>query len=158
MKAKPFSLVAVCLIVGLCGCGSSPQRQQTQLLQLARQADQNYQTGKFDRAREQYEAVIAANPKFIPAHLRLGVIAYRDGDLKQAQARFELANRLDPRNPQAQFNLAMLHLNQASLLLNDYVDSSTTPASRRASRTCIATTPTPPTPPSSGTAARQAKR
>jgi cytochrome c-type biogenesis protein CcmH/NrfG len=138
MNTKPLSVVAACLMVALGGCASSPQRQQTQLRQLARQADENYQAGKFDRAREQYEAVVAANPKFVPGHIRLGVIAYRDGDLKQAQARFELANRLDPRNPQAQFNLAMLHLNQASLLLNDYVDGSTTPASRQQVRALLA--------------------
>ena len=138
MITKPFATLALGLILALCGCGSSPQRQQTQLLQLARQADQNYQTGKFDRAREQYEAVIAANPKFVPAHIRLGVIAYRDGDLQQAQARFELAHRLDPRNPQAQFNLAMLHLNQASLLLNAYVDGSAAPASRQQVRALLA--------------------
>ncbi|HMN46350.1 MAG TPA: tetratricopeptide repeat protein [Povalibacter sp.] len=138
MITKSFSIVVIGLSLMLCGCGSSPQRQQTQLLQLARQADQNYQTGKFDRAREQYEAIVAANPKFVPAHLRLGVIAYRDGDLKQAQARFEVAHRLDPRNPQAQFNLAMLHLNQATLLLNDYVDSSTAPANRQQVRALLA--------------------
>ncbi len=135
MNMKPSVLVFFAVL--LCGCASSPQRQQTELRQLARQADQNYQTGKFERAREQYEAVVAANPKFVPAHIRLGVIAYRDGDLKTAQTRFELANRLDPRNPQAQYNLAMLHLNQASLLLNDYVDSSSTASNRQQIRALL---------------------
>lgn len=138
MTTKPLPVLAALLVVATGGCTSSPHRQQTQLLQLARQADQNYEDGKFDRARQQYETVVAANPKYVPAHIRLGAIAYRDGDLKQAQARFELAHRLDPRNPQVQYNLAMLHLNQASLLLNDYVDNSTTSDNRPRVRALLA--------------------
>lgn len=113
------------------GCSSSPQRQEKELLQLARQADQNYHAGKFDRARGQYETIIAANPNYVPAHLRLGAIAYHDGDMKMAQTRFETVNRLDPRNAQAQYNLAMLHLNEATALLGGYLDTSLNAANRQ---------------------------
>ncbi|MBB6093022.1 Tfp pilus assembly protein PilF [Povalibacter uvarum] len=104
----------------LASCSSSPNRERVQLMQLARQADLNYQSGKFDVARQQYERLVAANPRFVPGHLRLGALAYRKGDVSSARERFEIATRLDPRNEQAKYNLAMLHLNEASRLLNDY--------------------------------------
>jgi cytochrome c-type biogenesis protein CcmH/NrfG len=120
-----------CVLAALGGCASSPQRQRTELVQLARNADQNYSNGKFDQARKQYETIVAANPKFVPGQIRLGVIAYREGDAKAAQTRFETALRLDPRNSQAKYNLAMLHLNEVTSLLDDYVDTSPQAANRQ---------------------------
>lgn len=128
MKMQRWILSGLLLL--LCACGSSPTRQSSELLQLARQADQNYAAGKFDQARKQYETIVAANPKFVPGQVRLGVIAYRDGDSKAAQQRFELALQLDPRNQQASYNLAMLHLNEVTRLLDQYVAASPTPTNR----------------------------
>ena len=122
--------VSICLLVMLCGCAASPKQQQAELLQLARDADQNYQAGRFDRAQEQYERLVAANPKFVPGHLRLGAIAYRNGDSEGARARFEQVHRLDPRNAQAKYNLAMLHLNEVRVLLDDFAASSPQAATR----------------------------
>lgn len=112
------------LTILLTACGSSPSRERSELMQLARQADQNYQNGKFDTARRQYEKVVDANPKFVPGHMRLGVIAYREGDVASARKRFELAAELDPRNEQVKYNLAMLHLNEAMQFLNEYAAST----------------------------------
>jgi Tfp pilus assembly protein PilF len=120
-----------CVLAVLGGCTSSPQRQRTELVQLARQADQNYSNGKFDQAKKQYETIVAANPKFVPGQIRLGVISYREGDAKGAQTRFESALRLDPRNSQAKYNLAMLHLNEVTVLLDAYVDTSPPAANRQ---------------------------
>ncbi len=122
-------LVLLGLALLLTACSSSPSRERSELMQLARQADQNYQNGKFDAARRQYEKVVSANPKFVPGHVRLGVIAYREGDAVAARQRFELAAQLDPRNEQVKYNLAMLHLNEATRLLNDY--ATTAQAGRR---------------------------
>jgi predicted Zn-dependent protease len=120
-----------CVLVVLGGCTSSPQRQRTELVQLARQADQNYENGKFDQAKKQYGTIVAANPKFVPGQIRLGVIAYHEGDAKAAQSRFEAALRLDPRNPLVKYNLAMLHLNEVTALLDDYVGTSPQAANRQ---------------------------
>ena len=120
----------LCIVAASIGCSSPSTRENAQLLQLARQADLNYQSGKFDLAHRQYEQLIAANPKFVPGHLRLGALAYRRGDTSAARDRFEIATRLDPRNEQAKYNLAMLHLNEASRLLNEYANLSAR-ASRR---------------------------
>jgi hypothetical protein len=38
-----------------------------------------------------------------------------------ARTQFELALKADPRNAQASFNLAMLHLDDAAKLLDDYL-------------------------------------
>lgn len=123
-------ILSLCVVAILIGCSSSSTRNDAQLMQLARQADLNYQSGKFDLAHQQYERLIAANPRFVPGHLRLGALAYRKGDTSAARYRFEIAARLDPHNEQAKYNLAMLHLNEASRLLNDYANFSLR-ASRR---------------------------
>lgn len=99
-------------------------------MQLARQAEVNYQNGRFDLARRQYERIVDANPKYVPAHVRLGVIAYRQGNALSARERFELAAELDPGNEQVQYNLAMLHLNEATRLLNHYATSATRAGNR----------------------------
>jgi Flp pilus assembly protein TadD len=124
-------MILLSVLALLAGCGSSPNRERTQLMQLARQADLNFQSGKFDLARQQYERLVTANPKFVPGHLRLGALAYRKGDIFAARERFEMATRLDPRNEQAKYNLAMLHLYEASRLLNDYAKLSTKGAHRQ---------------------------
>ena len=116
--------------VALSACAASPERQHAELVQLARDADQSYQAGRFDRARDQYEKVVAANPQFVPGHLRLGAIAYREGDMQGARARFERVQQLDPKNAQAKYNLAMLHLNEVTILLDDFVTVSPQAANR----------------------------
>ncbi|HEY6643029.1 tetratricopeptide repeat protein [Povalibacter sp.] len=131
MTTTMYRGAALILFTLLCGCGSAPSRQSSQLVQLARQADQNYQSGKFAQAKSQYETILAANPKFVPGQIRLGVIAYHDGDAKTARSRFETALQLDPRNAQARYNLAMLHLNEVTMLLDGYLDASPPAANRQ---------------------------
>jgi len=84
-------------------------------------AEVNYQAGRLDAARKQYEALLVVNPKLALARLRLGSIAYREGDSRTARAQFEQAARIDPANAQAKYNLAMLSLNEARQYLQDYV-------------------------------------
>jgi lipoprotein NlpI len=99
-------------------------------LRLVRQADTNYQSGRYDLARPQYEALVAANARFTQGHVRLGVIAWHEGDLPAATSRFEAALRIDPHYEQAVYNLAMLRLNDAASLLATYVDASPPAANR----------------------------
>lgn len=89
-------------------------------MRLSRQADITYRNGQYTVARKHYERLIAANPRFVTGHIRLGVIAYANGDSQTARARFERALALDAANEQAQYNLAMLHLSEAMLLLEGY--------------------------------------
>ena len=114
----------------LVACGHSPTRQQAEQMRLARQADINYQGGKLEAARKQYETLVQLNPKFATGFVRLGVIAYQTGDAADARLNFTAALKVDPRNTQASYNLAMLHLNDAAKLLDTYM-SVTPPASQR---------------------------
>lgn len=107
------------LLLLLSACSGTLRKQE--LMRLARAAEANYQSGKLGAAKKKYEALLAANPKYLTAHLRLGAIAYHEGDAKTARTQFELAATLDPENSQAKYNLAMLNLNEARALLNDYV-------------------------------------
>lgn len=121
---SPPQWISVFALVILSACGSSPSRQQVDTLRLMRQAETNYQSGRYDLARPQYEALVAANARFTLGYVRLGVIAWHEGDSPAAVARFEAALRLDPHQEQAAYNLAMLRLNDAAQLLKTYVDAS----------------------------------
>jgi len=125
-----FALISAVAIVMLNACGSSPSRQQVDTLRLVRQADTNYQSGRYDLARPQYEALVAANSRFTQGYVRLGVIAWHEGDLPAATSRFEAALRIDPHYEQAAYNLAMLRLNDAASLLETYVGASPPAANR----------------------------
>jgi tetratricopeptide (TPR) repeat protein len=109
------------LLMALVACTETPSRQTAGLQSLTRDAEMNYQSGRLDAARKQYEALLAANPKHAIAHVRLGAIAYRQGDSRTARSQFEQAARIDPANGQAKYNLAMLSLNEARQYLQDYV-------------------------------------
>lgn len=111
----------VVLIYGfaLCGCANST-RVEPKALRLARDAEVAYQSGEFELAKKRYELLLKMNPRYAAAHLRLGAIAYREGDVSAARAQFEIAARKDPKNAQAKYNLAMLSLNDATQLLNEY--------------------------------------
>ena len=121
-------MIVSCMM--LVACTHSPARQQSEQMRLARQADINYQGGKFDIARKQYETLVQLNPKFATGFVRLGVIAYQAGDAGKARENFAAALDVDPRNTQASYNLAMLHLNDAAKLLDTYM-SVTPPAAQR---------------------------
>lgn len=127
-EARKVLMIIGCVM--LAACGHSPTRQQTEQMRLARQADINYQGGKFAAARKQYETLVQLNPKFATGFVRLGVIAYQTGDAADARLNFAAALQVDPRNTQASYNLAMLHLNDAAKLLDTYV-SVTPPAAQR---------------------------
>jgi tetratricopeptide (TPR) repeat protein len=115
----------------------SPSRQQSDQLRLARQADLNYRAGKYEAARKQYESLLAMNPGFSVGQVRLGVIAYGEGDAKTARSHFERALQHDPQNTQASFNLAMLHLTDATRLLGTYINESQATAQRERVQTLL---------------------
>ncbi|HEY4368438.1 MAG TPA: tetratricopeptide repeat protein [Steroidobacteraceae bacterium] len=92
----------------------------------------NYQIGKLDTAKKQYESLLMANPRDGIARVRLGSIAYRAGDVLEARSQFEQAIRIDPANGQAKYNLAMLSLNEAHRYLADYVKAAPQASNRQA--------------------------
>lgn len=126
------SAAVLTLLMTLAACAGTSHRPAAGWQSLMRDAEVNYQAGRLEEARKQYEALLAVNPKLAPARLRLGSIAYREGDSRTARAQFEQAARIDPANAQAKYNLAMLSLNEARQYLQDYV-AVAPPASNRSS-------------------------
>jgi tetratricopeptide (TPR) repeat protein len=123
MRAAALSVLAM-----LAACGHSPSRTQADQMRLARQADHSYRSGKLDLARKQYITLVERQPDFVTGYVRLGVIAYTDDQFATARVHFERALQIDPRNAQASFNLAMLHMNDAARLLEAYLEVNPTAA------------------------------
>jgi Tfp pilus assembly protein PilF len=90
-------------------------------LRLARDADASYQAGDLKAAQKKYELLLKANRTYAAAYVRLGAIAYRQGNLPLAKTHFQRAMGQDPNNAQARYNLAMLSLNEARQLLSEYL-------------------------------------
>ena len=55
-----------------------------------------YGEGKYDRAEEEFEAVLRADPDNPSAHLHMGWLAYRNGDNRRALQHYREAVRLNP--------------------------------------------------------------
>jgi tetratricopeptide (TPR) repeat protein len=64
---------------------------------------------KYDVAKEQFEAVLAMQPKNYDAILGKGIALRGLGDLKAAEATYTVASQLDSRKPEAYFNLGLLY-------------------------------------------------
>src|SRR5512140_1267577 len=60
------------------------------------------------RAKEHYEAALAARPNFVPALLQLGVTLLAMGDPKGAEERWRKVESLEPDNSRAKMYLRML--------------------------------------------------
>ena len=130
MRRRALRWLMVTLMLWLAACAGSPTREQAATMRLMRQADISYQGGRFDIARKQYESLLSRDPQFATGYVRLGVIDYHEGHSGAAKTNFEKALQLDPRNEQARYNLAMLHLNDATALLRDYVRGAPGAANR----------------------------
>lgn len=123
----------------IAGCATSPQRKQDgEFLRRVVAADRNYQRGDLDRARQEYEQVVAAKPDYVAAHTRLGAIAYRQGDNETAAKQFQLVLAKDQRNAQARYNLALVRLDDASQLLRQYLELQPSAPERERIRALLA--------------------
>lgn len=80
------------------------------------------QAGEYSRAREQFEAAIAAAPEFLEAQLNLGLVQQLLRDPARARAAFERVLVLDPSHASARRSLAAVlqELGEDSLALNTY--------------------------------------
>lgn len=58
------------------------------------------------------EATLSADPDDVAANLELGVLTFNEGDVARAEQLWTRVTEVDPRNPQAWFNLGFVHLSQ----------------------------------------------
>jgi tetratricopeptide (TPR) repeat protein len=68
--------------------------------------------GRVDSAREQFERAARRDPGFAPAHLWLGQVALREGDLDEAEHHFGRYLDLAPQEPRAHDCLGILRQRQ----------------------------------------------
>jgi len=118
-RRRCFSISILAMM--LAACATVPGKQGSTLERLEHDAESDYRSGKLEAARKGYEELLVARPRHAIAHVRLGSIAYREGDATAARSQYEAAANLDPANAQAKYNLAMLSLNDAWRHLQDYV-------------------------------------
>lgn len=113
-------------VLGIAGCASAPARHPSADAgagSVARrlEADAAYRAGEWQRAREAYEAALAAAPGDHEARLRLGNIAFREGRYREARTHYRAILARDPRHVRARYNLAMAHLAEAERALALYL-------------------------------------
>ena len=120
------------LVITLAACATGPGEQGSTLQRLEHDAEIDYRSGKLEAARKAYEELLVARPRYAIAHVRLGSIAYRQGDAASARSQYEAAANIDPANAQARYNLAMLSLNDAWRHLQDYVTIAPSAPNREA--------------------------
>ena len=120
LSLLPGIFVLTCVIF-FTGCAGAPAKRDVSFLRVARDADASYQAGDLKAAQKKYELLLKANRTYATAYVRLGAIAYRQGNLRLARTYFQRAVGQDPANSQARYNLAMLSLNEARQLLSEYL-------------------------------------
>jgi tetratricopeptide (TPR) repeat protein len=91
-----------------------PLRSRAELRQRGDSAEDLYEAaldldlaGRFDAARETYEAVLERYPKLVGARINLGRLMHAAGHLREAEAHYRSALELKPKNALAAFNLGV---------------------------------------------------
>jgi tetratricopeptide (TPR) repeat protein len=91
-----------------------PRRSRAELEQESETAADLYETaldlelaGRFEEARETYEAVLRRDPQFTGARINLGRLLHAAGFLSEAEALYRAALEQNPRNALAAFNLGV---------------------------------------------------
>jgi len=77
---------------------------------LAQEALNLFHTGKLAAARKLTQKLLKTSPSLVDGHLLLALIERADGRAKQAKAALRRAIKIDPKHPDAIFNLASHHL------------------------------------------------
>ncbi|MEP6810646.1 MAG: tetratricopeptide repeat protein [Chthoniobacterales bacterium] len=84
-----------------------------ELLPLARDAKQNFDSGKFRAAEQQYEQILAKSPNNLYAVSNLGAVYFRTGRLKAAELTLKKATTLAPKDEFSRRTLGIVYYRQA---------------------------------------------
>ncbi|MDR9433298.1 MAG: hypothetical protein RI539_04960 [Spiribacter sp.] len=114
-----FPLIAPLLIL-LVGCSTAGSLGTSNAIEQLESADRAFRTGDLEQATADYKAVIRRSDDLASPHFQLGRLAYQKAKLKQAQTHFAAALSIDANHVPATYNLAIIHLQQARLLLSEH--------------------------------------
>lgn len=84
-----------------------------ELLPLAREAKQNFDSGKFRASEKQYEQILAKTPNNLYALSNLGAVYFRTGRLKAAELTLKKATTLAPKDEFSRRTLGIVYYRQA---------------------------------------------
>src|SRR5580700_3702994 len=111
MSIKPFKInelaVLFCLIALLLSCSSDPNKQKRAYLNSG---DKYYQRGKYQEAVIQFRNAIQIDPRLAEAHWHLARAYLRLRNSEAAYHELTETLSLEPKNPDAQLELASLLL------------------------------------------------
>ncbi|HET8790139.1 MAG TPA: tetratricopeptide repeat protein [Modicisalibacter sp.] len=123
-KSLVPALLITALLSGCAGLAGPGSVKSANLVHLWSEGNDAYTLGNFEAARANYEKLIAAAPDNVLALVRLGNIDYRLGDLAGARDYYQRALKIEPRQPQVHYNLAMVELSVARRHLGNYITAS----------------------------------
>lgn len=111
-RGRPLAWLLAAALVAAVGYGVFRLGQPAESAAPAPVAPAATTTGRqADAARmAELEAELAAKPDDVAANLELGVLRFNSGDVAGAEALWLRVTELDPRNPQAWFNLGFVAL------------------------------------------------
>lgn len=117
--------VAVLFFVFMAGCahlgvGSTGIGGKEDLTVMLEKANREYEHGRLDLARRDYEALLDKVPDNALVLLQLGNIDYRVGNMEGARQMYEKSLEAKSKQPEVQFNLAMIELGLAQQHLKTY--------------------------------------
>ncbi len=115
--------------LGLIAC-ATPAASEIERLQRARAADVAFKSGDVARAKRLYRTLAQERRGAENAHVRLGAIAYRQGERALAKQHFEQALKANAAYAPAAYNLAILSLDQSIDYLQRYVEHTNPGADR----------------------------
>lgn len=115
--------------LALAGC-ATPQGSELNRLQRARDANAAFQSGDLVNAKRLYRRLAEERRGAEIAHVRLGAIAYRQGERRLAEKHFEQALRANPSYAAAAYNLARLSLEDSIRYLRRYLEHARPGADR----------------------------
>ncbi len=111
--------VIICCIL-LQACAITHEAAQKTTIDRLESADKAFKAEDFNQAERDYEQIAAKSPDLILPHFRLGLIAYHRGDLEKAADYYNRVLAKDQNHAPGIYNAAMIHLEQARRLLNQY--------------------------------------
>lgn len=94
------------LVLGIsCACGASAAEEGVRPFG---EGNRHYQAGRYEQAASSYRKAIADGGAGAAAHYNLGNAYFRLGQKGKALASYERARRLDPRDPDVEWNRRLL--------------------------------------------------
>lgn len=110
---KIISLLFLLLTLNACASTQGLHTSQESIKENMTQAEQAYQSGNYENAEKQFQAILKNSPDNIEARFRLANIALRQSRLSEAREHYHGVLERRPNHTKAHYNLALVNLLEA---------------------------------------------